>query len=136
VPRLWTVKGDEWSLDENLCRASAHDGGMADPDEVRDGLDAAGGVTLWPGFHRVRRFGWLRSAGFQSRQAALEDAQHIKRPSSEAGCECGLCPVCEEPLKVELGADGRTILSRPHLDLDPSLVHVLAGGATFEGVTV
>lgn len=135
VPRLWTVVGDEWSLDENLCRASEPDGGKADPDEVRDGLDAEGGVTLWKGYHRVRRFGWLRSAGFQSRQAALETAQRIQRTTSEDDCACGLCPACEEPLKVELAADGRAILSRPQYDFDRAVVHVLADGSTFEGVT-
>ena len=49
--------------------------------EVVAGLEAEGGVLLWPRMHRVRRSGALASRGFRARLAELE-AQRARQDAS------------------------------------------------------
>jgi len=132
VPRLWTVNGDRWDVDKVLIRGNDADGVRVDSQSIVEGLDSEGGVLLWKGYHRVRRYGWLRAQGFQARQGALEAAQGLSSASEDEGCGCGTCPECGGALRVILNADGRTDLVHPRLD--PIDAQVLADGVTYSEV--
>lgn len=128
VPRLWAVKGDRFDIDSNLLRANDREGIRVDPSIIREGLESEGGVLLWKGYHRTRRYGWLRAQGFQSRQGALEASLGIP-VDSNGPCGCGTCPTCGGVLKVELNESGRASIYHPKLDNINA--PVLADGLTY-----
>ena len=100
IPSLWMVNGDDWGS-EPLVRASGR-GGRVDSAEVVEGLSREGGVTLWPGYHRVRRYGALASRGFTDRLSRLEEALGPLREQEGTG---GTCPECEGSLSVRMGGN-------------------------------
>ena len=70
--------------------------------EVVAGLEAEGGVLLWPRMHRVRRSGALASRGFRARLAALHAAAGSSVPDWSPICKC---PECGERLIADTYED-------------------------------
>lgn len=83
-------------------RRPALRGTGSSPDEVVTGLEAPGGVLLWPGFHRVRRSGALASRGFQARLMHLRERAGLTPLESFDICPC---PECSERLVAETYED-------------------------------
>jgi hypothetical protein len=123
------VNGDRYDT-EPVVRGSTRDG-RADPVEVAEGLGRAGGVTLWPGFHRVRRYGMLCTRGFKTRLAQLEEALgELREEQGLADCPC---PTCEEPLEVMMEGERLCFIHHAVAEFD-HCSGVLAAGTTWTGV--
>ena len=130
VPSLWMVNGDDWGK-EPLVRGSVRTGRVPS-DEVVEGLSREGGVTLWRGYHRVRRYGYIACRGFKDRLAVLEKALGPLR-EEEGGS--GVCPECDGGLKVRMG-DTRPCLIHARFDVSEFdlLSGVLVRGETYAEV--
>lgn len=69
--------------------------GDVDDADLPDALSAAGGVLLWPRWHRVRRYGALASRGYAARVEHLHEMAGLDRAERSPVCEC---PICGEAL--------------------------------------
>ncbi len=84
--------------------------GTTSEDSPLEGLQAAGGVLLWPRMHRVRRYGSLAPRGFPTRLAAMRESAQLEPVDDSPICPC---PDCGEALVCKKNEDGRVLLIRP-----------------------